>query len=154
MYFCQRAIDISNSKHTHFRKSFMQTPKINQLPVQFLLMASAAVFSANALAGSVLDGVYSCSVSVPGLGISTVYQTINTNGLGQTVTAPANVTANTAVMGYGLGTVTGYTLSGTTDKGQPFSFTLNPVTLTASGTFNLVGSNGLLPTAYSCTKFW
>lgn len=120
----------------------------------FAVTVLAGLVSTGALAASVMDGVYSCSVSVPGLDVSTVYQTINTNALGQTVTAPANVTANTAVIGYGLGTVTGYTLSGTTDKGQPFSFTLNPVTLTASGTFNLVGTNGLLPTAYSCTKFW
>ena len=101
-----------------------------------------------------MDGVYSCAVSIPGIGVSTIYQTINTNAQGQTVTAPANVTAGTAVVGYGLGLVTGYTLTGTTDKGQSFVFSLNPVTLTATGIFNLVGANGLLPTTYNCTKIW
>ena len=114
----------------------------------------AAVVGVNAFAAGPLDGVYSCAVSIPGLGVSTIYQTINTNAQGQTVTAPANVTASTAVVGYGLGMVNGYTLTGTTDKGQSFSFTLNPATLTASGVFNLVGANGLLVTTYSCTKIW
>lgn len=92
--------------------------------------ALATLVHTGALAASVLAGVDACSVSVPGLGVSTVYQTINTNA-----------------QGYSLGTVTGYTLNGIADKGQPFSFTLNPVTLTASETFNLVGRNGLVQTA-------
>ena len=133
----------------------MQKMKLPQnTALKSLILACATAASLSAHAGGPLDGVYSCAVSIPGIGVSTIYQTINTNAQGQTVTAPANVTAGTAVVGYGLGLVTGYTLTGTTDKGQSFVFSLNPVTLTATGIFNLVGANGLLPTTYNCTKIW
>lgn len=117
-----------------------------------LVLVALLAGSAGAFAGSPLDGAFDCQISVPGTGPSTVSMAVVTNAQGLTGTAPMAMSSSNRFWGYGLGTVNGSTFTGFSNFGQPFTFSMNPQTLSFSGTFGVVFNGVPVPSAVSCVK--
>jgi hypothetical protein len=120
-----------------------------------LLFCGALAVSGGAFAGppaGPLDGVYLCNTTVPGVGVMTTYNAVLTNAQGVTGFSVMNVSPGTQASGYGLGTATATTFSGTDSNGKPFAFTATGATMTGTGFFQ-VGAVSLASTSV-CSKIW
>ncbi len=101
-------------------------------------------------AGS-FDGIYTCSVNVLG-SLSQSYVTINSQPTGAAVFAVAAVTPTTNFYGYGIGSTTATTFSGSTMHGQPFNFTLNTATGLFTGSIGITSNGASINSTVSCSK--
>lgn len=116
-----------------------------------LLFCGALALSAGAFAGSIVDGVHQCTLSVAGFANLTNYYVVVTNPGGQTGIAPVNLQSGTTDTGYSVGTVSGTTFTGQSATGKPWLLTINPTTLAMTGTgYN---GNGFL-SSITCAKIW
>jgi hypothetical protein len=90
----------------------------------------------SAFAAGPLDGIYSCSVNVLG-SFSQSYVTINGHPDGTSIFAVAAVSPSQAFYGYGIGTATSTSFTGSTMFGQPFN-------LAVDGSGNISGTIRIL----------
>jgi hypothetical protein len=100
---------------------------------------------------SSFDGIYTCSVNVLG-SLSQSYVTINSQPTGAAVFAVAAVTPTTNFYGYGIGSTTATTFSGSTMHGQPFSFNLNTTTGLFTGQIGITSNGASINSTVSCSK--
>lgn len=115
------------------------------------LFSGLLALSGVAFAGSIVDGVHQCTLSVAGFANLTNYYAVVTNPGGQTGIAPVNLQAGTTDTGYAIGTVSGTTFTGQSATGKPWLLTINPTTFAMSGTgYN---GNGFL-SSVTCVKIW
>ena len=116
-----------------------------------LLFSGLLAVSGVAFAGP-LDGVYSCSTTVPGVGSIASTNVVVTNAQGVTGFSVLSISANTQSYGYGLGTATTTSFVGTDMNGKPFAFVVSGTTITGSLFFNNNGQ--FIASTSSCLKIW
>lgn len=119
-----------------------------------VLVCLALATSGGAFAAGPLDGAYACRASYPGVSTFDVYMAIVTNAQGQTASAPVALTTTNHLFGYAIGAASTTAYVGRTSFDQPFSFVVNPQTLSFSGTLGVVVNGLALPAVASCTKIW
>lgn len=117
-----------------------------------VLFSGLLAVSAGTFASNVLDGVYSCSTSVPGVGAIASHNVVITNAQGVTGFSVLSISANTPSYGYGLGTATTTSFVGTDMNGKPFAFVVSGTTISGSLFFNLNGQ--FIASTSSCLKIW
>lgn len=114
-------------------------------------LALTGCFAANA-AGPV-DGIYACGVNVFGTTLQS-YITINGQPNGTSVFAVIAISSSEPFYGYGIGTATPTSYSGSTMFGHPFNFTVNPSTFAVNGTIGVVWNGNFVNATASCAKIF
>lgn len=84
----------------------------------------------------------------------TAWIVVVTDAHGVSAVAPISVTTDNRIFGYALGTATTTSFTGLTDLQQPFSWSVNPQTLSFSGNFGILVRGAPLPAFFSCNKIF
>ena len=116
-----------------------------------MLAAFAVLMPLSAAAAGPLDGIYTCSLSIPS-GQSQSYVTVNTNAEGATLFAVAALSPSQFFYGYGIGKVNGQTFNGNTMFGAPFALTLTGAGF--AGTIGVQISGTLVTAGAYCIRVW
>jgi hypothetical protein len=98
--------------------------------------------SSIAAAAGPLDGIYSCGVRLLGATYAS-YITINGHTDGGSVFAVAAVSPSQTFYGYGIGSATQTTFTGTTMFGTPFSMFYNPTNGVFSGNIGVLWNGSI-----------
>jgi hypothetical protein len=120
---------------------------------KILVCLSFCGSAVQAMAGGPIDGIYSCGVSAAGKNTQ-VYVTINGHADGTTIYVPAAISPTNEAHGYGMGTATSTSFSGTTMYGLPFNFAINPATGIMTGTAGVNVSGTNVTGSVNCLKIW
>jgi hypothetical protein len=101
-----------------------------------------SIVSSIAAAAGPLDGIYSCGVRLLGATYAS-YITINGHTDGGSVFAVAAVSPSQTFYGYGIGSATQTTFTGTTMFGTPFSMFYNPTNGVFSGNIGVLWNGSI-----------
>lgn len=118
-----------------------------------LAILVALLSSISSFAAGPADGIYACAVNVLGT-ISQVYVSINGHPDGATVFTVAAISPATSFYGYGIGTATATSFTGSTMFLQPFSFFPSPSYASFSGTIGIIVGNIAVNSPVSCGRIW
>lgn len=119
----------------------------------FLLSTALLLSSAIANAAGPIDGIYACNVKLLGSTYSS-YVTVNGHDDGTAVYTVAAVSPSQAFYGYGIGTATATSFTGTTMLGAPFNLVVNPTTGGITGTIGVNWYGSVVNAIPVCGKIW
>ena len=105
------------------------------------------------IAGGPIDGIYTCGISLAGKAAN-VYIAVIGHTDGTTIYVPAAVSPTNDAHGYGIGTATATSFSGTTMFGLPFNFVINPTLGRLTGTAGTIISGANQTLTVNCFKIW
>jgi hypothetical protein len=100
-----------------------------------------------------VDGIYACNISLLGSSYSS-YVTINGHPDGSSIYAIVAVSPSQDFYGYGIGTASATSFTGTTDRGAPFDIKVNPATGASTGTIGVVMNGKIYNATTTCGKIW
>lgn len=120
---------------------------------KILISAVLALSSCLAAAAGPIDGIYACSVNLLGTSYSS-YVTINGHADGSTIYTVAAVSPSQTFYGYGIGSATATSFTGSTMFGAPFNLTINPATGGISGTIGILWNGSVVNATSVCGKIW
>jgi hypothetical protein len=111
------------------------------------------MLSTVASAAGPMDGIYSCGVNIFGANYAS-YITVNGNAEGGTIFAVAAVSPSQTFYGYGIGSATATSFTGSTMFGAPFSLSYRSATGSMSGTIGILWGGNTVNANASCQKIW
>lgn len=120
---------------------------------KYLISAVLAFSSCLATAAGPIDGIYACNVNLLGSSYSS-YITINGHPDGSTVYAVGAVSPTQTFYGYGIGTATATSFTGSTMFGAPFNLVITPATGGLTGTIGILWNGSIVNATPVCGKIW
>jgi hypothetical protein len=113
------------------------------------LLATLLLLPPLCFAAPPIDGIYFCNVSESVGQVTNVYVSVNGQPDGRTIFAVAALQDVMPLYGYGIGQVSGFSFTGTTNFGLPFNMTIDGASIT--GQIALAGSRPVAASV-SCAK--